>query len=64
LWGIVNKITGKCKNTCNPMQIVLDGVKHENSQIIADVFGSYFDTIVYEQLKDTHTAPALNPYYP
>jgi hypothetical protein len=52
LWGIVNKITGKCKNTCHPMQIVSDRVKHEDSQIIADVFGFYCDTIVYKQLKD------------
>jgi hypothetical protein len=37
------------------MQIVSDGVKHEDSQIIADVFGSYFDTVVYKQLKDTDT---------
>jgi hypothetical protein len=57
LWGIVNKITGKCKNTCHPMQIVSDRVKHEDSQIIADVFGFYFDTIVYKKLKDTDIDP-------
>jgi hypothetical protein len=56
LWGTVNKITGKCKNTCHPMQIVLDGVKYEDSQNIANAFNSYFDTVVYKELKDTDTA--------
>jgi hypothetical protein len=56
LWGIVNKITGKCKNTCHPMQIVLDRVKYEDSQNIANAISSYFDTIAYKQLKDTDTA--------
>jgi hypothetical protein len=56
LWGIVNKITGKCKNTCHPMEIVLDGVKYEDSQNIANAINSNFDTIVYKQLKATDTA--------
>jgi hypothetical protein len=38
------------------MQIVLDGVKYKDSQNIANVFNSYFDTIVYKQLKDNDTA--------
>ena len=46
LWTILNKLTGKKKNSSElPDEFIIDGVKQTNAQIISDGFAHYYGEI-------------------
>jgi hypothetical protein len=42
IWSILNNVTGKCNNACDPPPLIMEGTKCNDGQNIAKVFKFIF----------------------